>query len=283
VAILGRLVAAMPLPAARRVGAGLGQMVYWLLRRRRRVTLANLRLAFGSTLAPCDRRRLAGATFRHLGVTAAECCRLYFGRPGALFDRLQVEGLEHLKDALAEGRGALCLTAHFGNWELLAAAHALTGLPLNVVVRPLDNLHLERLLARGRERSGLRLIPKRQAIHGVRAALARGECVGILLDQNAGRAGVFVPFFGHLASTSRSLAVLALKTHAPVVPAFVRRLSGGEHLITLDPPLPLVVTGDLDQDIVLNTASFTQTIERHVRAQPEQWFWVHRRWKTRPG
>ena len=283
VAILSRLVGRLPLPAARGLGAGLGQAAYWLAGRRRRVVLANLDLALGSSVGPRRRRALARANFRHLGITAAECCRLFFGRPGALLDRVRVEGLEHLKAALAEGRGVFCLTAHFGNWELLAAAHALAGLPLSVVVRPLDNPHLEGLLARGRERSGLRLIPKRRAVVSVGAALARGECVGILLDQNAGRDGVFVPFFGHLASTSRSLAVLALKTQAPVVPVFVRRLPGGEHLVTLDPALPLVVTGDLERDVVVNTACFTETIERHVRAQPEQWFWVHRRWKTRPA
>jgi KDO2-lipid IV(A) lauroyltransferase len=283
VACLGGLVGRLPLPVARALGAGLGQLAYWLVGGRRRVALANLRLALASSLGAPERRVVARRNFRHLGVTAAECCRLFFGRPGALLDRLRVEGEEHLKAALAEGRGALCLGAHYGNWELLAAAHARIGVPLSVVVRPLDNPWLEALLARGRERSGLRLIPKRQAVRGVRAALGRGECVGILLDQNAGRDGVFVPFFGHLASTSRSLAVLALKTRAPVVPGFIRRLPSGEHRVTVEPALPLVVTGDHVRDVEVNTARFTETIERHVRAQPDQWFWVHRRWKTRPA
>src|SRR5262249_33489850 len=182
------------------------------------------------------------------------------------------------------GRGLLCLTAHFGNWELLAAAHALTGLPpLNVVVRPLDNPFLDALVAEGRSRAEVRSIPKREALKGVRAALARNECVGILLDQHAGSHGVFVPFFGQLASTSRSLAVLALKTGAPVVPAFIHRLPGGAQRAPPASPLPLVRTGALEHDVEVNTARFTEVIERQVRAHPEQWFWVHRRWKSQPA
>jgi KDO2-lipid IV(A) lauroyltransferase len=248
------------------------------------VALANLERAFGPRLGLADRRALARAGFRHLGVTAVECCRLFCGPSGAMLRRVRVEGVEHLKAALVEGRGALCLSAHFGNWELLAAANSLAGLPpLHIVVRPLDNPFLDGLVARGRERADVRLIPKRAAVKGVRTALARGECVGILLDQNAGPQGIFVPFFGEPASTSRSLAVLALKTGAPVVPAFIHRLPDGDHVVTLEPALPLVRTGDIDRDVHLNTARYTEVIERHVREHPEQWFWVHRRWKTRPS
>jgi KDO2-lipid IV(A) lauroyltransferase len=283
VATLAWLVGRLPLPVARAIGAGLGQLAYGLVGSRRRVALANLDLALEPRLPSSARRLIARQNFRHLGVTAAECCRLFFGPHGELLDGVRVEGEEHLKAALAEGRGALCLTAHFGNWELLAAAHSRMGVQLSVVVRPLDNPGLEALLARGRERTGLRIIPKRQAVRGVREALARGECVGILLDQNAGRDGVFVPFFGHLASTSRSLAVLALKTRAPVVPGFIRRLPTGEHRVTVEPPLALTITGDHARDVEVNSALFTATIERHVDAHPDQWFWVHRRWKTRPA
>ena len=135
--------------------------------------------------------------------------------------------MEYIGQAMAHGRGIFFLTGHFGNWELLAATHGLAGFGLSVVVRPLDNPYLDALIARARERSGLRAISKREAVQGVRAALARGECIGILLDQDAGRDGVFVPFLGHPASTSRALAVLAIKTRSPVVPAFIHRLPDG--------------------------------------------------------
>jgi KDO2-lipid IV(A) lauroyltransferase len=200
-----------------------------------------------------------------------------------LFARVRGQGMEDIGQAMARGRGIFFLTGHFGNWELLAATHGLAGFGLSVVVRPLDNPYLDTLIARARERSGLRAISKREAVQGVREALARGECIGILLDQDAGRAGVFVPFLGRPASTSRALAVLAIKTRAPVLPAFIHRLPDGGHELVLDPEIPLAITGDLDHDIRVNTARFTEAIERHVRAHPEQWFWVHRRWKSRPA
>jgi KDO2-lipid IV(A) lauroyltransferase len=281
--LAARAAARLPPAGGARVGAALGGLAYRLLPGRRRVALANLALAFGAGLPARDRVTTARASFQHLGMTAVECCRLFFGRPGEVLAAVRVEGVEHVKAALAEGRGAFYLTAHFGNWELLAASHQLTGLPLSVVVRPLDNPLLEGVLARARERHGVRAIPKRVAIGGIRAALARGECVGILLDQNAGPSGVFVPFFGQLASTSRSLALLTLRTGAPVLPAFIRRLPGGDHEVTIEPPVPLVRTGDRGRDVEVNTARFTEVIEHWVRSCPEQWFWVHRRWKTRPS
>jgi KDO2-lipid IV(A) lauroyltransferase len=274
---LGRL----PIPVAHRVGRALGLLAYAVLRGRRRVAEDNLARVFG-TLPTAERRALAVRCFRELGATAIECCRLFFGAPAPLLARVRVRGIEHIRAAMAEGRGAFYLTGHFGNWELLAAAHVLAGYRLSVVARPLDNPYLDDVVARARERSGLRVIGKREAVRGVRAALARGECVGILLDQDAGRAGVFVPFLGHPASTSRSLAVLALKTRAPVVPAFLHRLPDGGHELILEPAIPLVTSGDLEADIAANTARFTAVLERHIRLRPEQWFWVHRRWKTRP-
>jgi KDO2-lipid IV(A) lauroyltransferase len=262
----------------------LGEVAYWALPGRRRVALSNLALAFGPSLPPAARRRVARENFRHLGLTVMECCRLFLGPPGAMLRQVRMEGVEHAKAALAEGRGAFLLTAHLGNWEILAASHSLTGLTdLNVVIRPLDNPFLDAMVAQGRARTPIRLIPKRAAAKGIQAALARGECVGILLDQHAGRQGAFVPFFGRPASTSRGLAVLALKTGAPVVPAFVHRLPGGDHLVTLEPAVPLVRTGALERDIEANTARFTEVIERQIRAHPEQWFWVHRRWKSQPA
>lgn len=282
VGVVVRTVARLPPRVGDWLGGRLGELAYWALARRRQVVLANLALAFGPTLDPRGRRALARANFRHLGLTAVECCRLFFGPSGRMLERVQVEGVEHIKAAMVEGRGVFYLGAHLGNWELLAAVHSLAGFPTSVVIRPLDNPFLEDMLSRGRERSRLGMIPKREAVRGVRAALARGECVGILLDQDAGRQGVRVPFFGQLASTSRSLAVLALKTGAPVVPAFIRRLPNGSHQVTLEPAIPLVTTGHLQQDVAANTARFAATIERQVQAQPDQWFWVHRRWKSRP-
>jgi Kdo2-lipid IVA lauroyltransferase/acyltransferase len=269
--------------AGARLGTVLGDLAFRAIPARRRVALENLALALPG-LPPEARQAIARDNFRHLGVTAVECCQLFFGPPGALLGRVRFEGVEHMKAAVAEGRGAFYLVGHYGNFELAAAAHSLTGLPpLNVIVRPLDNPFLEVVLAAGRARHQLHLIPKRDAMKGVTAALARGECVAILLDQAAGRHGALVPFFGQPASTSRSLAVLALKTGAPVVPVSIRRMSDGEHQITIEPAIPLVRSGQLDRDVELNTARFTEALERHVQGDPRQWFWVHRRWKSSPA
>jgi KDO2-lipid IV(A) lauroyltransferase len=182
----------------------------------------------------------------------------------------------------AHGR-VLVLTAHLGNWEYLSAAARLTGYPLSVVVRPLDSPALDTLAAAMRRKTGAALIDKRGALRPVLEALRRGGMVGILLDQNtARRESVFVPFFGRTASTSRSLALLSLRTGAPVVPIFIRREGPGRHRVVIEPPLPRPSVNDPEQAVVELTARCTQVIEAAIRCAPEQWLWSHDRWRTRP-
>lgn len=195
---------------------------------------------------------------------------------------ITLEGLEHLRRAMdAHGR-ALVLTAHLGNWELLAAAHRLTGYPLSIVVRPLDSPWLDALADRLRRKAGVELIAKRGALRPVLKALAAGRMVAILLDQNASRhESVFVDCFGCPASTSKSLALLAARTGAPVVPIFIRR-DGRGHRVTIHPALPVPAASDRGRAAVELTARCTATIEAAVREAPEQWLWIHNRWRTRP-
>ena len=196
--------------------------------------------------------------------------------------QIRIDGLEHVHAAMARHDRALLLTAHLGNWELLPVACRLTGHPLSVVQRPLDAAWLNRLVTRLRERCEVDLIDKRAALRPVLRALSRGAMVGILLDQNAARReGVFVPFFGHAASTSRSIAVLALRTGAPIVPAFIRRQSDGIHRVAVGPPLP-VPPGSSEAAIETLTARCTEAIESAIRETPGQWLWMHARWRTRP-
>lgn len=277
--LVGWVPAHLPPALGLAVGRRIGDALWWLLPRRRGVALDNIRRSLGREMAPEEIRRLGRRSFQHVGMNLVEACR-YFLRPtDVMLSQVHVDGAEHLRSAAARGRGILVLTAHYGNWELLAAAHGLTGLPLSIVIRPLDHPILDELAARFRRRSGAELIVKRLAVREVLQALRRGRMVGILLDQNATRAeGVFVPFFGIPASTSKGLAVLALRTGAPVVPVFLRRERDGRHCMDVRPPLEPPYDGDVEA----YTATFNLAIEAAIRRAPEQWLWMHARWRTRP-
>jgi KDO2-lipid IV(A) lauroyltransferase len=277
-AVVGRL----PRPAAEWLGRRLGDLGYFIVPHRRRLALANLHRAFPErTLS--ERRSLCRQAYHHLGLTFVELCALATRPVDEFLGRVRLEGVDHLKTAMAVHGRALLLTAHLGNWEVLPAASRLTGYRLAVVVRPLDSLPLNTLAEKVRRRVGVALIHKRRALRPVLDVLAQGGMVGILLDQNTARhEGVFVPFFGRPASTSRSMAVLALRTGAPVLPVFTRREAGGIHRVTIHEPIPSPPHASVETSIVDLTARYTAAIEAAVRETPEQWLWIHDRWRTRP-
>jgi len=274
-------VGALPVRASAWLGRRLGDIAWALLGRRRRLALRNLAQAFPSASA-AQHRRIARASFQHLGMVFTESCRVLRTPLTEVTAQITVEGMPHLRTVMEQHGRALVLTAHLGNWELLSLAPALTGYPLTVVARALDSPALGAWADRLRRTAGVEVVDKREALRPVLSALRRGHLVGVLLDQNTSRReGVFVPFFGRPASTSRSLALLALRTSTPVVPAFTRRLAPGRHLITIQPALPLP-PGHGDPAVLALTARCTETIEDAVRANPEQWLWSHDRWRTRP-
>jgi Kdo2-lipid IVA lauroyltransferase/acyltransferase len=279
--VLAAAATVVPVRLADWVGRRLGDLGYAVLGRRRRLALANLAVAFPSA-SPAARHRLARRSFQHLGLVTVEGL-FVLGRPITDVARgLSVEGLDHLHATVDRHGRALMLTAHLGNWELLALAPLLTGYPLTVVARALDSRTLNAWADRLRGTVGVEVVDKRAAIRPVLSALRRGRLVGVLLDQNASRReGVFVPFFGRLASTSRAVALLALRTRTPVVPAFTRRIAPGRHVITVHPALPLPPSSDADAILGL-TARCTEVIEAAIRATPDQWLWMHDRWRTRP-
>jgi Kdo2-lipid IVA lauroyltransferase/acyltransferase len=272
----------LPIPVAAWLGRRLGDLAYVMLRRRRRMALTNLGRAFPD-LAPPARRRIARASFQHLGMVVAEGAFVLRRPLERVTAQITLEGLEHLRSAVKTHGRALLLTAHLGNWELLTLAPALTGYPLAVVARALDSPGLNVWADRIRRTAGVEIIDKRDALRPVLQALRQGRLVGVLLDQNASRReGVFVPFFGRLASTSRAIAILALRTSTPVIPAFTRRAAPGKHVITVHPALSLPSAKD-EAAIRALTARCTEVIEAAVRAAPEQWLWAHDRWRTRPA
>jgi Kdo2-lipid IVA lauroyltransferase/acyltransferase len=281
--LLIRAIGMLPLPMARAVGIGLGQLVYLLHSKLRRVGMRNLELAFPEKIAR-ERRHILRGEFTSLGRQLAEVCLFPRYSRENVRQIVVYDGFENFERAQALGKGVLYLTAHLGGWELSAFAHSLYGHPLHVVMRGMDNPYLDRFVQGLRTMHGNRAVDKDNFVRGLLSAMRAGETVGILMDTNmTPPQGVFVDFFGIPACTASGLARIALRTDAAVVPGFTlwdRAL--GKYRLRFDPALTLVRTGDEEADIVANTALFTKVIEGYVRRYPDQWLWVHRRWKTRP-
>jgi Kdo2-lipid IVA lauroyltransferase/acyltransferase len=250
---------------------------------RRRLALANLKVAFPE-MAEADRRRVGRRSFQHLGLMFVELCTAMNAPLERILAGIKVVGLEHLRVAMAEHGRVLVLTAHLGNWELLALAHQLSGIPTAVVMRALDAASLDVIADRLRRRAGIELIEKRAALRPVLSALNHGRMVALLLDQNASRReGIFVSFFGRPASTSKSLAVLAVRTRTPVVPIFIYRERLHEHRVVIHPPFALDKAGDSEQAVAELTQRCATATEAAIVAAPDQWLWVHNRWRTQPA
>jgi KDO2-lipid IV(A) lauroyltransferase len=273
----------LPRPLARAKGITLGLIVYLVHGRLRRVGMRNLQLAFPE-MSPRNRRRILRGEYISLGRQLAEFC-LFPRYTRENVSRVVVyDGFENFERAYARGKGVLFLTGHLGAWELSAFAHSLQGHPLSIVMRSLDNPYVDRLIERYRTLHGNRTVDKDDFVRGLLAAMRAGETVGILMDTNmTPPQGVFVDFFGIPAYTASGLARIALRTDAAVVPGFtVWDAQLRKYRLRFDPAVELIRTGDDQADIAANTAKFTSVIEAYVRRYPDQWLWVHRRWKTRP-
>ena len=197
---------------------------------------------------------------------------------------IRYEGLENYLAARNRGRGVLVLTAHLGAWELSSFFHSLMGYRMGMVIRRLDHPRIDALVNRIRTLHGNRVLPKDNFARGLLKAMANGETVGILMDTNmTPPQGVFVPFFGVDACTGSGLARVALHSGAAVLPGFLLwEAAERRYVLHFGPELQLERSADADRDAHANTALFTRTLEGYIRRYPEQWLWVHRRWKTRP-
>ena len=274
---------AIPLSLRRRLFIGLSRLFYHLVSRQRMIALYNLRRAFPEK-SDEEITKIALGVYRNMAIVAAE----FFDLPELTREKLEeimeVEGLEHCEKALAKGRGLLLFSAHFGNWELEAVAVSLLVKPAVVVYRPLDSPILESLVSRVRSVSGNIPIPKENAMRSMLRTLKKNGIIGILIDQNtAWYEGVFVDYFGRPACTTNGLALLALHSGAPVLPAYLIRMQDGRYRLVIEPEMELINTGNRDADVIANTQLFTKIIEKTVRQWPEQWLWVHQRWKTQLG
>lgn len=269
----------LPFRAALRFGGCLGVLAYRIDKRHRLITEGNLAKSFPEK-ASSEIREIARSVFRNLGYSAVEFFRS--SRYGPRFDEyIEIKGYSKYLKAIDKGRGLLLLTGHCGSWELLALAQSIKKPPIGVVVRPLDNPYLDRLISGLRTQYGNSLIGKVKGMREILRWLEQGGAVGILLDQNVkAKEGVFVDFFGRPACTNKGLALMAARTKAPVLPAFIRRVGLDRHEVLVGDEIPLIDTGDKDADVVANTQAYTRAIEGFIRKYPDQWFWMHRRWKT---
>lgn len=275
----------LPRPVAIAVGLSLGHLAYLLPGNLRRTGKRNLDIAFPELSEP-ERRRLLRGCFASLGRLLGEFSQLPKATPESLRRIIEYDevGLAHLREAEKNKRGVIFLTGHLGVWELHSFGWSALEYPLSFLVRPLDNPRVEEMIEAVRTRFGNRAIDKQSAARQALRVLREGGTLGILSDLNTQtREGVFVPFFGKLACTNAGIATLALKTDAVVIPTCaVWNKQRKRYFFHGDPPVELVRTGDHAKDIEVNTARFAAAVEHMVRLYPDQWLWIHKRWKTRP-
>lgn len=260
---------------------GLMKAFYFISPRQRLITFHNLKNAFPEKTMK-EIITLAKKIYRHFGIVAAELFDIPKLKREDVEDLIDIEGLENLKSALEKNKGLLIFGAHFGNWELMAVAISLIVQPMLIIYRPLDNPILEDLIKWVRATAGSKTIAKERAMRAMLRTLQKNEVVGLLIDQNvAWQEGVFVDFFGRPACTTDGLAILALHTEAPVISAFMARQPSGKYRLLLGKEVEIVNTGDRDQDVKTNTQTFMSVIENIIRQYPDQWLWLHQRWKTK--
>ena len=266
-----------PIATANALGRFYTRLLDRAVPRLRHVAERNLSLALPE-LDAAQRAAIVAGVFRSIARLLVSLAKFPSIGTHNLDRWIRIEGAEHIAAALRQGRGVLFATAHLGNWELSAFAHGLASEPMSILVRPLDNPLIDRLVERRRGLSGNRVIYKKDFARSILKALAGNDKVGILIDQNASLdAGVFVNFFGLPACAGTGFAKIAARSGAAVIPAYALWVEDeGRYLLRFNPPVP--ITGDAARD----TASLHAGLEAAIRAHPDQWLWIHRRWKTRP-
>lgn len=283
--LLGGLLRLSPGPGLafwQRWGGRLGGVLWWLARRQRRRILTHLQLAFPAANTDWH-YRIARSCARHLGQLAGEAVWLWAVSPEELLVHTTFSHLEHLTEAAVKHRGAVLVTGHCGNWEWLNLAVAARGVPLTVAVRSLDDPKLDAVVQTLRCRFGSTTIGRGDgAGRALAGACGRGAIIGLLIDQDIDAPGCFVEFFGRPAWTPTGAALLARRLKRPIVPGFAVRQPSGDMALTFDSPIWPVLSADRDYDIRRLTALLTARIEAQIRTHPEQWVWMHRRWRRQP-
>lgn len=281
--LVSSIVRRLPRRAALATGRALGRLWGVLDGRHRRIVLDNLRPSFPDW----DAARLeavARGVYAHFGAVMLDLLWMEGRSPAELAALVEFEGVENIRAAGERGRGILYCTAHLGNWEIHAIAHAVSQEPLTVVARPLDNPALDARLVALRAVSGNRIIYKRKALASVLKELRAGRGAAMLLDQNVqADDGIFVEFFGRPAATTTVAAALALKTGCALVPGWTELRDDGRYVLRYEPALEVNPDADREAEVARITQEIARRTEQWIRRNPTQWLWMHRRWKTQPG
>lgn len=273
----------LPKRWALQLGSGIGMLCYYLIKKRRQIALNNLQIAFGSHLTDSERIAICKASFINVGKTCIEFLRFPKLNTENIWNEITVEGAENLHTALAGGKGAIVFLPHFGNWELLSLVYgALIPDRAKAIAFPLKNARLNAYIWRHREQLSLKLIPRRRAIRETLRALKNNEAIGFFADQNAGPDGVFVNFLGKSASAARGPVTLALRTGAPLLFSLSIRQPNDQHHVHISPPIHPNPSDNFERDVETHTTQMLTQLEAYIHKYPEQWLWLHNRWKTQP-
>ena len=280
--LVSAVVRLLPRRLSLSLGSGIGLLFHRFSRSRREITLDHLRYALKDETSETTRERIARDCYKHFGRLITDTLWLFPQKRERLDRLIKVRGQEHIQKAYDSGRGVLLFSGHFGHWELVALYQGYLGMPLGLVTRPIDNPSVEHFLADLRCRSGNEVIHKRNATRRIVRRLREGGGVAIVIDQDQGDRAIFVPFFGRLASTTPTLASLALKTGAAIIPTYALPTPEGGYEIVYGPEVTLDPLLEVDCRVTALTAKCTAILEGWIRERPECWLWMHRRWKSTP-
>lgn len=273
----------IPKKLAMSCGSTLGKILYQTLKERREIALKNIQIAFGNCIDAKERERICIGSFVNFGKTFIEFLRFKKLNSKNIWNEVTVYGSENIKEALTSGKGAIVFLPHFGNWELLSLVYGvLIPNQAKAIAFPLKYDRLNAYLLQVREHLGLKIILRKNAIRATLRSLKNNEAVGFFADQNAGDQGVFIEFFGRPASSTRAPVSLALRTDSPILFSLDVRQPDDRHHVYISPPIHLKSSENVEKDIELYTAQLMKELEGYIRKYPEQWLWIHNRWKTQP-
>ncbi len=260
-------------------GAALGSLAYLLLPARRRIARDNLKRAMGDTLTERQIQTITKKVFQNIGRTLVEFARFGKIKPEGARRIIVGDGMNYLQQVRQEGKGAIIVTPHFGNWELLGSWFAAVGYPIDFLVGTQHNKKVDDLLNSFRREMGVRIIPLKTSIRGVFQCLKANRLAGLVADQHAHSGGISVEFFGRKAATPKGPAAFAVKAKCPLLPFLMRRERYNRHVVEAGQPIYPPNSDDEERDIETMTIAYTKFFEQGIRKYPDQWMWTHRRWK----